>query len=247
VTDAPLSGLLPAPTHAATARARAAERTAYAERLARAFVHEVRNPLHVLRINLQLLEESLETAGSPERERVRRLIGEVDRIERLLTRFVDLASGKPLALEPASIGEVLAAVLDSVEEKARRGGVEILRDLGDGLPPAPVDRQALHQAFLNLVLNALEAMPAGGRLMARVALSPIPGGERLKVEIHDDGHGIPEEFRSKVFEPFRTTKEGGTGLGLWVTRAIIEAHGGTISFESDPVKGTSFTVLLPVE
>lgn len=239
----PLSGLLPPPTHAARERARTAERTAHAERLARALAHEVRNPLHVIKINLQLLEESLAAAGSPERERVRRLLGEVDRIHGLLTRFVEIASGRRLALRPGSVGDVLADVLDSIEDQARRSGVEVRRDLGPDVPHAPIDRPALHQAFLNLVLNALEAMPRGGRLMARVAGTD----GRVRVEIHDTGAGMPPEIAGRAFEPFRSTKEGGMGLGLWITRAIVEAHGGTISFETDPAKGTTFTILLPVE
>jgi len=126
-----------------------------------------------------------------------------------------------------------------------RGNVEVVRQFDESLPPLEGDPHLLHQAFLNVLVNARQAMPQGGRLTLRTRLER-PGGRAVQVLISDTGVGIAPEHLGRIFQPFFTTKSQGTGLGLAIAARVIEGHGGRIEVDSAPGRGTTFTIALPV-
>ena len=126
-----------------------------------------------------------------------------------------------------------------------RGAIEIVRQFDESLPPLRADPGLLHQAFLNILVNARQAMPGGGRLTVRTQLAETDGPE-VHVLISDTGVGIAAEHLDRIFRPFFTTKRGGTGLGLAIAARVIDQHGGRIGVESVPGQGTTFTVVLPL-
>jgi len=141
------------------------------------------------------------------------------------------------------LNEVVEQVLVLARKTCQNQAVEVTWEAGDDLRPVPLVPEQIHQVLLNLVLNAVDAMPSGGRLNLSTTWSEEPAGARLVVT--DNGVGMPSHITARVFEPFYTTKAEGLGLGLYVTRTIVEQHGGQISVESVPGKGTAFEVWLP--
>jgi len=222
----------------------AAERMAAIGRISARVTHEIRNPLSALGLNVELLEEELammEEAGEA-RQLLRAIQGEVDRLKGLSEQYLSLARRPTLQPDLCDPGELLSSLLSFVRPELERAGVQGSLDLEAGLPEVPLDESRLRQALLNLVRNAREAMPQGGALVLGASLAD--GGLELRVD--DDGPGIPEEARASLFTPFFTTKKQGTGLGLAVTREIIDAHGGRIGCEARPGGGTRFKIWLPL-
>jgi two-component system nitrogen regulation sensor histidine kinase GlnL len=220
--------------------------------LAAVLAHEVRNPLSGIRGAAQLLERDV---SDPDRALARLIVGEVDRIRALLDRMDDLSEGRPIALVPVNIHEVL----EHVRRLAATGFAADLRLLDrydPSLPPVLGDRDLLVQAFLNLVTNAAHAARQGqGSVTLRTAYQPglrlaaPAGGARhglpIVASVIDDGPGVPEAIRDHLFEPFVTGREGGRGLGLAVVARIVADLGGAIEVESRPGR-TQFSVHLPV-
>jgi signal transduction histidine kinase len=151
-----------------------------------------------------------------------------------------LSFAKPV--EPSLALVSLPAVLDSALLTARRANVSVVRHLPADLPPVRGDPALLEQVFLNLILNALQAMPGGGTLTVSAAVS----GGWVEVQLSDTGAGMSAETLSHLFQPFFTTKPQGTGLGLVITRQIIDQHRGSVHCESTPGQGTTFTIRLPL-
>ncbi len=219
------------------------DRLAALGEMAAGIAHEIRNPLGIISSSAQLLEKSLPGSG----ERSRQLIGilqeETQRLDALITDF--LTFGRPP--RPQRRQTDLSALLRRSLEHLK--GLASSRQLGLrlDLPPDPalaeVDTEMLQRALLNLLLNALEATGPGGEV--RVSLRR--GETSLTVEIADNGCGISEENLSRIFNPFFTTKERGTGLGLANAYKIVEAHGGELTVESRPGEGSTFTLRLPQE
>src|SRR5262249_20864698 len=144
---------------------------------------------------------------------------------------------------PTDLGKVIDEMIDFFGPTARAANIEIKPYVPADLPPVLLDREMFKQALLNLMLNAEQAMPRGGELTIEAAASPTPGGVCLS--LIDTGTGMSPDVLARVFEPFFSTKRGGTGLGLPTTRKIIEAHGGTIEAQSEVGRGTKFTISLP--
>jgi PAS domain S-box-containing protein len=216
--------------------------------LALGLAHEIRNPLNAAVLQMHLLgkqverEVASEAARASMRDRVQIVVGEIKRLARLLGEFLELARPRSLAQEPVVIGEVLDAVIELHAAEASARGIGAWRvDEGPGIPPVLGDREKLRQVFLNLFVNALDATETGGavRLVTRVR------GDRVVVEVRDDGKGIAEADLGRLFDPFFTTKPGGTGLGLSIVRKILEQHGGSVSLRSKPAAGTTVEVDLP--
>ena len=217
------------------------ERLAAIGRMAAHIAHEVRNPLSSIGLNAELLEEELQQ--KPDGAKLCRAIQhEVDRLNALTQeylRFARLPQPKP---ERQDVRPILVSLLDFIREDARSRGLTVVAQLPEALPPLEVDEGQLRQALLNLCRNGLEAMSSGGTLTVRAAVS----GDRLEISVADTGGGIPAEHLPRIFEPFFSTKEHGTGLGLALTQHIVTAHGGAISIDSEPGRGTEFLVRLPL-
>jgi two-component system nitrogen regulation sensor histidine kinase GlnL len=236
------------------AEVRRAERLGALGQMALALAHEIRNPLGAVRGVAQLLGDEL--GPGPYREHVAVMLGEIDRVNGVMEALLDL--GRPLTFRFGALNlhELLERVCLLAEPAARRQEVHLVRRYDPSLPPLWGDPDRLTQVFQNLVQNGVEAMPAGGRLTltTRVSLDAVYGkvdpgtGSRplAEVLVADEGEGIPERLRDRVFDPFVTTKPRGLGLGLALSARIVEEHRGAIRVSSSPGKGTTFSVYLPL-
>jgi two-component system sensor histidine kinase HydH len=215
-------------------------------RLLAHLAHELRNPLSSLDIHVQLLEEDVATGGSAlaqrTQERFQIIHGELQRLGNVVTRFLQLAGPPPLTLAPLSLNKHLSHTCELLRPQAQERGVALITQYADDLPPIAADADQLTQAFINLVINAVQATPRGGRVSVRTEL----GGNGVTVTFADTGRGIAPEVQDRIFEPYFTTKPEGSGLGLWITQQIIHAHGGTVRVESAPGQGAAFIVVFPV-
>jgi signal transduction histidine kinase len=219
------------------------ERLATVGNMAAAVAHELRNPLNAVSMGIQRLRVEFEPTPREEYLRMVDLIqGEVRRLNTIVEEFLSLARPMPLKREPIIVAALLEEVLGLVESEARGAGIAVVREIPSGLPVLHADRDRLKQVLLNLVLNAIQAMPSGGTLEIAAAAA----GGTLTVTVADTGSGITPELLPKVFEPYVTTKTKGLGLGLPIVRRIVEAHGGSIEAVSEPGRRTSFRFALPL-
>ena len=222
----------------------AAERLAAVGRISAQITHEIRNPLNSIGLNTELLAEEL--GALPEGAEARQLVGaiarEVDRLEGVAEEYLRFARLPRPSLAREDLNELLAGLLDFLAPEMEAAGVRVGRALAPGLPPVRADEGQLRAAFLNLLRNSREAMPGGGAVA--VETRPLPDGG-VEARVSDDGPGIPAESLPHVFEPFWSTKEKGTGLGLAFTSQVVKEHGGEITCDSVPGRGTTFTVRLP--
>ncbi|MCB1009550.1 MAG: GHKL domain-containing protein [Acidobacteria bacterium] len=229
------------------AQAAEAERLAYLGTLAAGLAHEIRNPLNSLSLNMQMLEE--EIAEPRQRSAQQRLLAitrsELGRLERLVTDFLSYARPRPLRREVLPARELLEAVREVLAAQAAASGFALeLRDEGQGVA-VQVDPELMRQLLLNLVQNAIAATEGSGR-KPRIELGVRRRGPVVELSVADNGVGIPSEELEKVFDLFYSTRKGGTGLGLAIVERIATAHGGTVSLESEPGRGTTFRIELPV-
>ena len=226
-----------------------AERLASIGELAASVAHEIKNPLAGISGAVQVLAEGF-PAEDPRREVTTQILRQSERMDKTIRDLLNYA--QPLQAEPypVDVNETLERASFIALPNPARSKVRVRRDFAEGLPRTLADGKHLEQAFLNLILNAVQAMPGGGDLELRTALreeAEAAGGRRfIEVVIADTGVGIPPQVREKIFSPFFTTRTQGTGLGLSITRKIVEQGGGTIAVASEPGKGTAFTVLVPV-
>jgi signal transduction histidine kinase len=225
-----------------------AERSTAMGRLAAAVAHEIRNPLNFVNLSIDHLRKQLADADPRPRGDFERILGnmksEISRLNRLVGDF--LSFGKPMRLDPrpCALEEVVRGVATLVDHKARDQGIALAIESEDPLPPVLADAELLKTCFLNLMINAVDAMPEGGLLsvsVRRAAGQP----EGVVVEISDTGHGMTPEAVRSAFEPYYSTKDTGLGLGLALTRKIVEDHGGAIALDSVPGRGTSVRITLP--
>lgn len=224
---------------------RRAERLTTLGSVAAGIAHEIRNPLGAMSINLQLLEECL--APLPVTDRARRYLdvigAETRRLNDTVEHFVRSAKPRPLERTRTSAEEILGSVLRLVEPECERQGVRVVRDGAvAGRGPLFVDEDQIRQALLNLLINAVQAMPGGGTLTLRLAEEP----GFLRIDVGDTGPGIPEDDIERVFEPFYSTKKSGLGLGLPIAHRAVADHGGYLRARSRP-GGTWFSVGLPAD
>ncbi len=221
---------------------RQAEKLALAGELAAGTAHEIRNPLMVIQGFVKMVRDRL-GAESVEREWLQLSLDEVERIKEITSEFLVLA--KPTAPQriPTDVVRVIQETLQMVDSMAFSGGVKVRSIYPDQHPICSADSQQLKQVFLNLFTNAIQAMPGGGELTVDVGTIDPTG--RFVVRIHDTGIGIKAADLSRIFDPFFSRREQGTGLGLTVTARIVQNHEGTIEVKSEPGAGTVFTVTLP--
>jgi signal transduction histidine kinase len=194
-----------------------------------------------LALNVELLEE--ETGENLEaRALLRAVKNEVERLTALSERYLSVARRKPPSFESEDVGELCREAMEFLRADFQRHGVEILLNLSPVLPAVRVDEGQIKQVLYNLLRNAREAMPGGGRIT--LGASPTPDGG-VTITVDDEGEGIDEGVRTRLFEPFFTTKGHGTGLGLVITREVVEAHGGSVRCDRLEPRGTRFSVFLP--
>jgi len=214
--------------------------------LAGGFIHEVKNHLSTLSLHLQLLAEDFQESQSQREkrahQRILRLQGECQRLVDVSNDFLRFARIKELDRVPTQLADVVDELIDFFGPTAKQANVEIKAYVPPDLPLLRLDRALFKQALLNLVLNAQQAMPNGGELTIQAGRE----GKQVCLSLIDTGVGMSTEVMEKVFKPFFSTRTGGTGLGLATTRKIVEAHGGTISVQSEPGRGTRFALLLPM-
>jgi D-amino acid aminotransferase len=213
--------------------------------LAGGFIHDIKNHLSTIGLNLQLLTEDLE---EPESQRERRALDRVQRLQAECQRLVDVSDDflryarvKDLDLVPTDLGVVIDEMVDFFDPMARSGSVQVRSFVPADLPPVALDKELFKQALLNLLLNAQQAMPEGGEVVVQASAD----GDSVSLRVIDTGRGMSPEVLARAFKPFYSTRNGGSGLGLPTTRRIIEAHGGSITVESEVGKGTRFTIRLP--
>jgi signal transduction histidine kinase len=225
------------------------EEEAYAEvaELAGSFIHEIKNHLSTLGLNLQLLAEDFqeEPATQPQRrafDRIQRLQTECQRLVDLSNDFLRFARVTNLQLETCDVAFVVDEMVDFFGPTARQANITIKSYVPAGLPSVQLDQDMFRQALLNLMLNAEQAMPAGGELTIQAGRET----DCVWLSLIDTGQGMPPEVLSRIFKPFFSTKPGGTGLGLPTTRKIIRAHSGSLDVQSEVGRGTKFTIRLPI-
>jgi two-component system sensor histidine kinase HydH len=224
---------------------RKCERLSTIGELAAVLAHEIRNPLGSIQGTAEILKDDFQP-GNRKYEFLEIMVKESKRLNKVVEDFLRLARPQPVLIGHCDLAEELHNVISLVSSEAKKRNVA-LECRVDPLPAIAGDPEKLRQAFLNIVLNGLQASPEGGVVTITMEWEePEPGGTAwVELIFTDTGPGIPAEVRDKIFEPFFTTKEGGTGLGLVITRKIIEAHDGSITVESAPGKGAAFRIRLP--
>src|SRR5712691_7943390 len=219
------------------------ERLAALGRITAGVAHEVKNPLNSMRLWLENLKESLpDEADAEAQQAVQVLDKEIDRLDAVVKRFLDFTRPVELKLEATDLSELLREVVRVAQPQMQKAGVEVEELLGNGVPEVWADRDLLKQAVLNLVLNAAEAMSTGGELRVELARR----GEMAEISVSDTGRGIPLENQQKIFQLFFTTRPGGSGIGLATTFRIVQLHNGSIDFQSEAGRGTTFRIELPL-
>jgi nitrogen-specific signal transduction histidine kinase len=210
--------------------------------------HEIRNPLGVIKGSAEMLTQKLQASDELARELAGYISTEVNRLSALVTEFLDFARPLHAQPHPANLIALLDRVLQIVAGRFNGKDVRVERHYASGLPPVLLDESLCEQAFLTLVQNAYEAMEGDGGTL-RVEVQPATRNDREGVELRlaDSGHGVPEELREEIFNPFVTTKKTGVGLGLSIVSKIVDGHHGTIHVENATGGGAVFTLFFPLE
>ncbi len=250
---------------AAERRARSAERLAEIGAMTGGLAHEIKNPLSTIGLNAQLLSEGVDDSDlDPDTKRrlgnrVAALRRETERLRGILQDFLEFAGQIRLDARPIDAGAIVSELVDFYHPEAKRLGVTLRADVpaGESLT-ARADPKLLKQALLNLMINATQAIagpspaepgsPPRGEVILRARAHPATDDRAATITIHviDTGPGIAPDVLARIFEPYFTTKAGGSGLGLPTARRIIEEHGGRLDVHSEPGRGTDFCMVLPV-
>jgi PAS domain S-box-containing protein len=227
------------------ARLRRAESLAALTTLTAGVAHEIKNPLGSIGIHIQLIQKQMrgnEFIKTKEVEKYLNVINEeVSRLNKVVLDFLFAVRPMDIKLETGDINRVIGELLDFLKFELENARVSLSVELGD-IPEIELDEKYMKQALLNIIQNALQAMPDGGSLLVK----SFARGERVQIEIIDTGKGIPEGLVEKVFEPYYTTKEFGSGLGLTIVYKIIKEHMGEIFVNTKEGKGTTFGMSFPV-
>ena len=210
--------------------------------------HEIRNPLTGIRTTVQFVTSKLD-GQDPHRETLGEVIAEIDRIEQFIEDLLLFARPAEVTRAKGDLNALVTRVLDAMAPQFEEAKVDVRRNLSPDVPAFPFSPDALQQVAQNLLRNAMEAMPEGGKIRVTTALKRFRSGRPPIVElfISDTGHGIPESLQDQIFKPFFTTRPAGTGLGLPISASIVRAHGGRIAARNRAGGGATFRVILPLE
>jgi two-component system, NtrC family, sensor histidine kinase HydH len=220
---------------------RRSDRLAALGQLSAGLAHELRNPLGTIKASAEMLGQNLNAENEVAREVAGFISTEVDRANSLITRFLQFARPLQVRLERADLTQVLDRAVAMAAREAP--GIAIYKNYSPEIPPFPLDAELMERVFYNLVLNAAQASPEGGAVTVKTRSAQ----GTAEISVIDRGSGIEPKSLDSIFNPFFTTKPGGVGLGLAIVAKIVDEHGGKITVESEPGKGSVFHVLLPME
>lgn len=226
-----------------------AEKLAALGKVAASVAHEIRNPLTAIKMLIYSMHEQL-AQNDQKRRHLAVILKEIDRLERFVHNFLQFARPPDPVLVAININETVHETLTLLAPRLRQNGVDVREVLQPNLPKITADADQVKQVVMNLVLNAAEAMPKGGRLAAETRQAPATADKNgkacMQIRIRDSGCGIPEELLDSIFDPFVSGRKDGTGLGLSVAYQIVHLHSGWIEAANNPEGGATFTVSLPV-
>jgi len=238
------------PLKRAEDHARSMDRLAALGRFTSSVAHEIRNPLTGIAAGVQYLARALQDAG-PHREHIDFILHEIRRLDAIVQDLFDITHPRQLHLRASPLDEAARLALQSLEPLLEERQITPVLETAAGTPPVPHDIDQIQQVFINLIKNAAEASPAGGPIQVSVAPGAARGrrgpGPTVVARVRDHGSGITAENLRTIFEPFFTTKPGGTGLGLYICHDIVKRHGGALTVQSEPGRGTTFSVELPLD
>lgn len=218
------------------------ERLAHLGKMVATVSHEIKSPLGIVRSTAEILEKRIQKVAPGNEHLARIIVDEAMRLNNIVVEFLDFARPQKMNMEHGRVNAILDKVLSFISPMVREHQVEVVAELGPDLPDLDMDAEQLYRAFLNILLNAIQAMEAGGSLYVG---SRSEDRRRIEIVIRDTGMGMDEDKLTQIFKPFFTDKSKGTGLGLAITKNIIDAHSGEILVESRPGQGTTFTIHLP--
>jgi len=209
--------------------------------------HEIRTPLASIKLFIQSLEDEL-LSNDETKEDISIIKKEIDRMEEIINRFLDFARPVKPKFERVDVNQILSDTVTLIKTRIKDDKIAVETLYSDRLPLIDGDRNQLQQVFLNMLLNSIEAMPDGGKITIATNMINISNQHRklLKITIADNGCGIDDATKNYIFDPFYTTKDSGTGMGLSISFTVIEQHGGLIDVESQPSKGAKFMIYLPI-
>jgi signal transduction histidine kinase len=210
-------------------------------RLTRGVAHEVKNPINAIVLHLQLLRNKLAKQEPDTRRHMDIIDAEIRRLDRVVQTLIDFTRPRDIHLEEVDLRRLMEDVAQLAAPDAEQHGVTIRRQMPERRLPVKVDIDLMKQALLNVVINGVQAMPEGGFL----TISARRENNMMIAEIRDEGKGIPQDMREKIFELYFTTKKDGSGIGLAQTYQILQWHYGTVDFESSEESGTVFHFYLP--
>ncbi len=219
-----------------------AERLSSLGEMAAGISHEIRNPLGIIKSSAALLKKKM-VRLDPTNTVPDVIVEEADRLNAIITDFFNYAKPRNLNLTLCQVEEILEKNLTFLAAQIEEQGYRIKARYADDIPEIMADIDMLYQAFLNILINAMQAMPNGGDIF----IEALPVNRTIQITFEDNGMGIPEDILEKIWEPFFTTKEKGTGLGLGIVRNIIESHGGHIQVQNRSTGGARVNIALPVE
>lgn len=231
----------------AQAEARRSERLAALGQLSAGLAHEIRNPLSVIKGSAETLNRKLRLDDPLIGELTGFISTEVSRLNALVSRFLDFARPLQLQIRPENAVPILEQALKAVHDRWPEVQIEVEREYDPNLPKALVDAELCEQVFINLILNAYEAMPEGGKLKVAASAANADSRRGIEIRISDSGPGVPIELREQVFNPFFTTKKNGVGLGLSLVSKIVDDHQGWLRVENQLEGGACFRTFLPAE
>ena len=217
------------------------ERLAALGRVTAGVAHEVKNPLNSMRVWLEVLKGNI-PADLEGQQAVKMLDNEIDRLDRAVKTFLDFARPVEIDLSESDLPSLLNEILENARPAIAKAGVVLATQIPERFPGVRMDRRLIHQAVLNLILNGCDAMGPGGQLTVKLAQND----DKAQIIVTDTGKGITPENRNKIFQLFFTTRPGGTGIGLANSFRFVQLHNGSIEFESEVGRGTTFTIELPL-